>query len=376
MKELSNPFLVYGYDSPKYFCDRELEIQDLLEALLNGRNVSLISPRRMGKTGLIHNLFYHLQSERKEWQCIYIDIYATKSLADFVRVLTREVVAKLASPLQRIGSNITNVLRGITLTMDFDPLTNQPQWSIGFQPQEAMQTLDGVFQFLKTIDQPVVIAIDEFQQVTEYAEQNVEALLRTHIQNVHNVRFIFSGSKQHLMSQMFDSPKHPFYSSTQRLHLQAIDEQVYYDFALNHFKHKGLDISQELFHTIYTTVDGVTWYVQSLLNKMYGVYENQVLTEDDFRRCLQMINASREEDYRNLYKLLTPNQAALLKAIAKEQSVKSPTASGFMQKHHLKAVGSVQRALQYLLDNEYIYPAPEGYIIYDRFLAFWLRGIG
>ena len=221
MKELSNPFLVYGYDSPKYFCDRELEIQDLLEALLNGRNVSLISPRRMGKTGLIHNLFYHLQSERKEWQCIYIDIYATKSLADFVRVLTREVVAKLASPLQRIGSNITNVLRGITLTMDFDPLTNQPQWSIGFQPQEAMQTLDGVFQFLKTIDQPVVIAIDEFQQVTEYAEQNVEALLRTHIQNVHNVRFIFSGSKQHLMSQMFDSPKHPFYSSTQRLHLQV-----------------------------------------------------------------------------------------------------------------------------------------------------------
>ena len=40
MKELSNPFLVYGYDSPRYFCDREAETQELLEAIQNGRNVS------------------------------------------------------------------------------------------------------------------------------------------------------------------------------------------------------------------------------------------------------------------------------------------------------------------------------------------------
>ena len=116
-------------------------------------------------------------------------------------------------------------------------------------------------------------------------------------------------------------------------------------------------------------------YVQSLLNKMYGIYENQVLTDKDFRRCLQIINSSRQEDYRNLYKLLTPNQATLLVAIAKEHSVKAPTAGAFMQKYHLKAVGSVQRALQYLLENEYIYTAEQGYIIYDRFLAFWLRTI-
>ena len=35
MKGLNNPFLVYGYDSPMYFCDREKETQDLLEALEN-----------------------------------------------------------------------------------------------------------------------------------------------------------------------------------------------------------------------------------------------------------------------------------------------------------------------------------------------------
>ena len=146
MKELSNPFLVYGYDSPRYFCDREVETQELLEAIQNGRNVSLISPRRMGKTGLIHHLFYHLQTQNADIACIYIDIYATKSLADFVRQLAREIIGKFDSPLQQMGNNISHLLRGLKLTMEFDPITNNPQWSVGFQPQESEQTLDTILQ--------------------------------------------------------------------------------------------------------------------------------------------------------------------------------------------------------------------------------------
>ena len=373
MKELSNPFLVYGYDSPRYFCDREAETHELLEAIQNGRNVSLISPRRMGKTGLIHNLFYHLQGQNADIACIYIDIYATKSLADFVRQLAREIIGKFDSPLQQMGSNISQLLRGLKLSMEFDPITNNPQWSVGFQPQESEQTLDTIFQYIRNLDKNIVIAIDEFQQINEYPEKNVEALLRTYVQNLHHVRFIFSGSKQHLMMQMFDSPKHPFYSSTQRLHLRPIDEQIYYQFVQHHLQSRNLTMPHELFHTIYTTVDGVTWYIQSILNKMYGLYHDKQLSEEDFRDCLQTIVASREDDYNRLYQLLTSNQAILLTAIAKEHSVQSPTTGGFMQKYHLKAVGSVQRAIQYLSENEYIYHTEKGYIVYDRFLAFWLR---
>ena len=58
------------------------------------------------------------------------------------------------------------------------------------------------------------IALDEFQQVGEYPEDNVEAILRSLLERVHNVHIIFSGSKQHVMDMMFSSPKHPFYRST------------------------------------------------------------------------------------------------------------------------------------------------------------------
>ena len=76
----ANPFLLTGYISPDYFCDREQETQKLISALKNGRNLTLISPRRMGKTGLIRHVFYRMRSE-KQAKCYYVDLYKTDSLA-------------------------------------------------------------------------------------------------------------------------------------------------------------------------------------------------------------------------------------------------------------------------------------------------------
>ena len=42
----NNPFLISGYYSPEYFCDRERETQTITDALYNGRNIILISNSR------------------------------------------------------------------------------------------------------------------------------------------------------------------------------------------------------------------------------------------------------------------------------------------------------------------------------------------
>ena len=51
--KLENPFPEYGYFGAEYFCDREQETQTLIEALRNGGNITLIAPRRIGKTSLV-----------------------------------------------------------------------------------------------------------------------------------------------------------------------------------------------------------------------------------------------------------------------------------------------------------------------------------
>ena len=67
MMKPNNPFLVYSYHSPAYFCDRETETQKIISALNNERNLTLIAPRRMGKTGLIKNVFHNMAEQEKKY---------------------------------------------------------------------------------------------------------------------------------------------------------------------------------------------------------------------------------------------------------------------------------------------------------------------
>ena len=71
MNRITNPFLVYGYAGPEYFCDRKEDTQKMISALQNGRNITLMSPRRMGKTGLIKNAFHQIRLEKPEAACFY-----------------------------------------------------------------------------------------------------------------------------------------------------------------------------------------------------------------------------------------------------------------------------------------------------------------
>lgn len=372
MSKIENPFLIYGYEGPEYFCDRVAETKAVVDALQNGCNLTLKSPRRYGKTGLIHNAFHYLSKENPEVKCFYIDIYATNSISDFVQMLGKAVIGKLDTPLQRAEGYVGKFFRSCQLTMSPDMATGLPQFGLSFLPQYAENTLKEIFDYIAQSEKSCYIAIDEFQQVAEYTENNVEALLRTYVQMTHNVHFIFAGSKLHMMTEMFDSPKHPFYKSTEKLNLNVLDEDVYYDFAFQKLSVKGIELPRQVFHEVFQYVDGVTWYVQAILNRLYRL-DACVITSDTVRKAISRILISEEEDYKRLYHLLTANQARLLFAIAREGIVKEPMSGLFLRTHNLKSSSSVQRSLQYLLDKEYVYRTDEGYIVYDRFFGMWLK---
>lgn len=372
MTKIENPFLVYGYEGPEYFCDRQQETRDVIDALKNGCNLTLKSPRRYGKTGLIHNAFHYMQKENAEIRCFYIDIYATRSLSDFVQTLGRAVIGKLDTPLQRAEGVITQFFRSCQITMQPDMVTGMPEFGLSFVPQNAKNTLKEIFDYLQQSERKCYIAIDEFQQVLEYPEEEVEALLRSYVQGTHNVHFIFSGSKLHMMTEMFDSPRHPFYRSTEKLNLDVLDENIYFEFAREKMLRKGHTLTPEVFHILYDMVDGVTWYIQAVLNRLYRLQPGTITTEI-CHQAIRRIILSEEEDYKRLYHLLTNNQAMLLLAIAKEGVVAEPLSGLFLRTHNLKTASSVQRSLEYLLKQEYLYRTDAGYIVYDRFFGLWLK---
>lgn len=342
--------------------------------LKNGRNVTLISPRRLGKTGLIKNTFYHLEKDEKDSACLYLDIFATKNLHDFVEqfgvMVINDIVRKNSSFIEKTIA-FFSALRPV---LSMDPLTGEPSVSITIEPSQEDITIRSIFNYLNESGKEVYIAIDEFQQIAEYPEKGTEALLRSYIQFAQHVHFIFSGSKHHLMAEIFGSPKHPFYQSTEMMGLKPLDCSIYYDFCQNFFKQKGGNLSKDVFEQIYHQFNGHTWYIQCIMNRLYET-ELTIYCIEQVNAALLSILQGREPQFENLVQFFTENQFSLLKAIAKDSIVAQPTSGKFIKEHKLSGASSVKAALKALEDKELVYRTNEGYIIYDRFMDLWLKRI-
>lgn len=369
---LKNPFLIYGYEDPAHFCDRVEETASVISALQNGRNISLIAPRRMGKTGLIHNVFHEIQQSNPSAACFYIDIFATNSLDDFVFQLGKKIVGKIDTPQQKAVGYVTSFFKSAKVVFSVDMLTGMPEASLGFEPHMVKNTLEEIFAYLKQSGKECYVAIDEFQQILEYEDTGVEALLRSMIQFCHNTHFIFSGSKRHMMTDIFTNAKRPFFQSTECMSLYPIPEDSYFTFAERLMSEGGIRLEKEIFHDIYSRFEGHTWYVQYLLNVIYE-YAPKVVKQSDINNALVHIIRRNEDTYQETLDRLSRNQVALLSAIATEGTVRQVNAGSFIHKYKLKGTSSVNRALEYLIDKELVYKQSDGYIVYNRLLGIWLK---
>ena len=370
-KEPENPFVYKGYEGPDYFCDREKETQEMVSALKNGRNLTVLSPRKIGKTGLVKHVFNRIQAENKDAICVYIDIFSTQNLHDFVQTLGTAIIEEALQREKSLMGKVLDYFKAWRPVISFDSLTGMPTLSLNIDPSHDEFTLSGIFDHWERSKKEVYVAIDEFQQVANYPEKGTEALLRSRIQ-VSPARFIFSGSRQHIMAEMFGSPKRPFYQSTEFLNLQPLPEVAYYDFARRFFEAKKGSLSEEVFHDVYQRFSGHTWYVQLLMNRLYEETKRVETVQQANNAILSVLNTLSPQ-YENLMAFMTNNQINLLKAIAKEGKVEQTRSNDFIKRHDLPSPSSIKTALDVLLDKELVYAEPDGYIVYDRFLNLWLQ---
>ena len=199
----------------------------------------------------------------------------------------------------------------------------------------------------------------------------MEALLRSYIQFAPNVRFIFSGSKQKIMQEMFISAKRPFYQSTQLMNIDVINKNEYFSFAQAYFDGINLTLKEEIFGELYDFFDGYTWYIQVVLNRLYGYREN-VTSFDYILNTVDKLILENEFAFQNLLVAYSANEVRLLKAIAKEGVVIEINGGDFISKYNLKAASSVNTSLSKLIRNEMVYRSKKGYIVYDRIMSLWL----
>ena len=371
---MKNPFVTKGYGGPEYFCDRIKETSDLVNMLTNENNMALISPRRLGKTDLIHHCFR--QPEIKDnYYTFVIDIYATSSLRDFVNVFGKAILDTL-KPLGRKALDLfVAALKSLQQELTFD-IHGFPVWSVGLGNMENPSvTLDEIFSYLASADRPCIVAIDEFQQITSYRDgQNVEAALRTHVQRCPNATFLFAGSKRHLMGEIFTSPARPFFQSVITMGLAPISVDKYQEFAAGLFAKNGKHLDEAVVHDVYVRFNGITSYLQRVMNVLYlrtpeGGQCGVEMVDDAIDYLLGLYS----DNFQTMLGQMSEKQRALFGAIVMEGGVRSITGGKFMKKYRLWSASSVASALKGLLDKDFVTQENGVYMAYDLFFALWLQ---
>jgi AAA+ ATPase superfamily predicted ATPase len=373
MSEPSNPFITTGYQGSAYFCDRENETSALLENITNDRSTILTSIRRIGKTGLIRHVLELLSSDHIG---IYIDILPTENLGEFLNALASSVfnsITEKSTP----GKKILGFIKSLRPVITYDPLSGFPQVTLDVRPGETTRSIAALFQVLENYPKKVVIAIDEFQQILQFPEKNTDSWLRSTIQSLNNVRFIFSGSQQHLMNELFSDPSRPFFQSAGFLRIGKIGSDQYTAFIKMHFSGNGKHINDEVIREILEWSDIHTYYVQLLCNRIFAS-ESGLITSETWKQQAARLLQEQEIVFFKYRDLLTKHQWQLLKSIAHEGEVYNPTSKDFISKYDLSSSATVLRSLQALLTKEMIYldytqDGIKFYSIYDVLFRRWMQ---
>ena len=369
--ENNNPFITNGYISAEYFCDRVTETETLTRYITNGNNVALISPRRLGKTGLIEHCF-HQKHIGDKYYTFLIDVYATKNLQEFVFELGKGILNGLKPRGRKAWDLFLSCLSSLRAGISFD-FAGNPGWNLEMGDIKTPSiTLDEIFYYLEKADRPCLVSIDEFQAIAKYPEKNVEAMLRTHIQHCTNARFIYAGSQRHMMGEIFTSPARPFYQSTAIMELYPIDMQTYTKFIREHFIVANKDITEETIQNVYERFEGITWYIQFISNSLYAMTNiDEICTTDKVNIAIENILSQLNFTYSSLLYQLPPKQKEVLFAICKEGKAKEITSSRFLKTYKLTA-SSVQGAIKGLLDKDFVTCELGEYKAYDKFFEIWL----
>lgn len=351
MKSLSNPFVIGKYVDKDYFCDREKESETLVHHIVNGRNVAIMSERRLGKTGLIEHVFAN--SLPDGYEPFLIDIYTCKNLREMVYLLASEVFKKIARK-QSMTERLLRTVRSLKTTISYDAVTGFPEISFGLgEIQQPEVTLDEILGYLESSDAVCLVAIDEFQKIASFEEDHVEALLRTKIQHLKKTQFIFAGSERHLLEGIFNNPVRPFYNSVVFMQLLPIEEGVYVKFCQELFLRYGKSVSPALVERLYDCFQGITWYLQLSMNEAFTMVERGGCVEEEaYGQILNHLVDSKRFTFEDRYASLTEKQKTVLMAIASEYPNQvTHTSQDFIAKYNLKTASSVQTAVKGLVEK-------------------------
>jgi len=317
------PFQYGKTVSKTYFTNRTAELKKLSENLMHGINTIIISPRRWGKSSLVEKAMSRVSSKNKEYKIVMIDLFSVGSIEDFLEIYAREVIKASSSKLDDWLNVTKTFFKALVPKISLQP-DPQTEFGISFDFDELHKHTDEVLNLPELIAKKkkfkFIICLDEFQYLAELkGYKKFERKMRAAWQKQKRVSYCMYGSKRHMMDQLFNSSRSPFYRFGDIMFLEKIHEKEWIKFISSKFKKTGKSISADAVRLIPQYMANHSWYVQQL---SHYVWEScgQMATASDVEYALERLIRTNTPLYMMSVEQLSFTQLNLLKAIAKEES--------------------------------------------------------
>ena len=353
------------------FTDREKETRRLKQDFENGQNMILISPRRMGKTSLVRKV--QTLVDKKSIVTVYMDIYDCRNEYEFYNKFAASLMKQTAGKAEAVMKNIKEFLVRLSPTLSFGPdPNNELSVSLGitpkdYSPEEILQLPE---RMAEKMGKHIVVCIDEFQQIGEFPDSlRVQKKMRGIWQLQSNASYCLFGSKKHLLTNLFQSKKMPFYQFGDIMFLQPIPTEDWMPFIRQKFEEKGMSISDAIIEKICSTVKNQSSYVQQLA---WNVMLNTTKTADEATLDTAIEDMLNQNSLLFLQQIenLTAYQMNFLKAVAKGVHTDF-TSKEVLSTYDLGSKSNVSRIKTVLTQKELIEKTPNGIVLTDPVFELW-----
>lgn len=370
-----NPFQFGVVIDDDAFCNRKQEISFLKDQIKNGYSTWLFSPRRFGKTSLVEKVFRETTSAT----CIFVDLYNIRSLDDFSRKYS-EVLAKYLfnwkDDIKKLTGKLAATFKNLSPVVSFDESGN-PSFSLHVHRIEQQSDIETILEIPNNIrpqrGRRICIAFDEFQEIKRI-DPFLLHWMRSSFQRHHQVSYIFLGSKQSMMEDIFASARSPFYEFAVKMNLSVIGHDELFEFIKEKFNTRGLTIQDETIHTILRNSECQPHYTQFFASVVFDMIEKgQDQQEEGFEeRWLNKVIRSQADIFQDIFDQLTNAQRVVLQALSliQDEGIFSEDAR---EKYRLPVSSSLSEALKALQKKALIHKTEARYSFSNPVMKAWLQ---
>lgn len=371
---MKTPFIFGKLAKDDNFTDRTNETARLVTNFKALINTILISPRRWGKSSLVHKAADIAEKEDSGLRICMVDLFNVRTEEQFYITLAQSIIASTATKWEEALANATHFLSRFVpkVSLAGDPMS---EITVDLNMEELRRSPDEILDLAEKIAGEkrirIMVCIDEFQNIANFEESLAfQRKLRAHWQQHQNVSYCLYGSKRHMMLEVFTDYSMPFYKFGDMMFLDKIKTPEWVVFICRRFKETGKNIDEDTCKEIISLTDNHPYYVQQLSQQVWLRTESMA-TLETVREAHSDIVAQLSLMFDNVTQTLTNGQICLLKAMSAGE--KNISSKAVMDKYHLSSPTMISRARKALVERDILDYISGVYSFQDPIYAYWLK---